>query len=95
VGQQTYQGFLQQLNDRVPELYQLALDQYNREGQDLYNQYGLYADRENQDYGRFRDAISDYYTELDRLTENARYLSEDEYNKFMDDINLKYACQQA
>ena len=89
-GQQTYQGYLQQLNDRVPELYQLALDQYNREGQDLYNQYGLYADREQQDYGRYRDQVSDYNTELDRLTEDARYQGEQDYGKFMDAYNMAY-----
>ena len=87
VGQQTYQGYLQQLNDRVPELYQLALDQYNREGQDLYNQYGLYADRENQDYGRYRDTVSDYYTELDRLTNESRYQAETDYNKYRDQVS--------
>ena len=90
VGQQTYQGYLQQLNDRVPELYQLALNQYNREGEDLYNQYGLYADRENLDYGRYRDQVSDYYTELDRLTNDARYQSETDYNRYMDAYNIAY-----
>ena len=90
VGQQTYQGYLQQLNDKVPELYQLALNQYNQEGQDLYNQYGLYADRENQDYGRYRDTVSDYYTELDRLTSDARYQSETDYNRYMDAYNQAY-----
>lgn len=89
-GQQTYQGYLQQLNDRVPELYQLALDQYNREGEELYNQYGLYADREEQDYGRYRDSLSDYYTELDRLTEDARYQGEQDYGKYMDGYNMAY-----
>ena len=29
VGNQAYQSYLQQLNDKVPELYQLALDRYN------------------------------------------------------------------
>ena len=90
VGQQTYQGYLQQLNDRVPELYQLALDQYNREGDDLYNQYGLYADREDQDYGRHRDTVSDYYTELNRLTDDARYQAETDYGKYMDAYNMAY-----
>ena len=90
VGQQTYQGYLQQLNARVPELYQLALSQYNREGDELYNQYGLYADRENQDYGRYRDQMSDYYTELDRLTSDARYQSETDYGRFMDAYNMAY-----
>lgn len=89
-GQQTYQGYLQQLNDRVPELYQLALDQYNQEGQDLYNQYGMYADREAQDYSRYRDSMSDYYTELSRLTEDARYRSEQDYGRYMDRYNMEY-----
>ena len=89
-GQQTYQGYLQQLNDKVPELYQLALDQYNREGQDLYNQYGLYADRDNQDYDRYRDTILDYETELARLAEDARYHGEQDYGKYMDAYNMLY-----
>ena len=90
VGQQTYQGYLQQLNDRVPELYQLALSQYNQEGQDLYNQYGLYADRENQDYGRHRDSVTDYYNELQYLTDRSDYLSEQDYNQWRDKLNLDY-----
>ena len=68
VGQQAYQGYLQQLNDRVPELYQLALDKYNSDRADLYNQYGLLADRENTEYGRYRDTVSDAYNERDYLT---------------------------
>ena len=90
VGQQAYQGYLQQLNEVVPELYQLALDQYNREGEDLYNQYGLYADRDSQDYGRYRDQVSDYYTELNRLTEDSRYQGEQDYGKYMDAYNMAY-----
>ena len=89
-GQQAYQGYLQQLNDRVPELYQLALDKYNQEGQDLYNQYGLYADRDATDYGRHRDTVSDYYTDLNYLTEDARYKADDEYKKWSDKTNLDY-----
>lgn len=90
VGQQTYQGYLQQLNDRVPELYQLALNQYNQEGQDLYNQYGLYADRENQDYGRHRDSVTDYYNELQYLTDRSDTLSQREYEQWRDKLNLNY-----
>lgn len=90
VGQQTYQGYLQQLNDRVPELYQLALDKYNQEGQDLYNQYSMLGDRESQDYSRYRDQMSDYYTNLDYLT--GRYDSEREYdyNRYADDRDFSY-----
>ena len=91
-GQQAYQGYLQQLNDRVPELYQLALGQYNQEGQNLYDQASLMASMEDQDYGRYRDQLSDYYTDLNYLTENARYMSETEYQQALDDFNIKYTA---
>ncbi len=78
VGQQAYQNQLDNLNDIVPELYAMALDKYNREGQELYNQYGMVADRENLDYGRYRDTVSDYLTERDYLA--GRYDSERDYD---------------
>ena len=91
-GQQAYQAYLQQLNDVVPELYGMALDQYNQEGQALYDQASLMASMEDQEYGRYRDQLSDYYTELNRLTEDARYMSETEYQKALDDFNIKYGA---
>ena len=89
-GQQSYQAYLQQLNDVVPELYGMALDQYNQEGQDMYNQAALMAQQEDQDYGRYRDKLSDYYAELDRLTDDARYQAETDYGKWSDDRNFSY-----
>lgn len=59
VGQQAYQGYLQGLNDVVPELYQLALDSYSREGEELYKQYGLLTDQDALGYGRYRDGVAD------------------------------------
>lgn len=61
VGQQTYQGYLQQLNDKVPELYQLALDQYNQEGQDLYDQASVMSTMEQRDYDRAQTEKSRAY----------------------------------
>lgn len=90
VGQQAYQGYLQQLNDKIPELYQLALNQYNAEGDDMYNQASLMAQMEEQDYGRYRDQVSDYNTELGRLTEDSRYQSETDYGRWADDLNFNY-----
>ena len=88
VGQQTYQGYLQQLNDKVPELYQLALSQYNQEGQDLLNRYGLMSDRENLDYNRYRDTVSDYQTERGYLTD--MYNAEREYDRSIYDSDRSY-----
>lgn len=101
VGNQAYQASLQNLNDIVPELYQMALDQYNQQGQDLYNQYGIISDRENADYGKYRDTVGDWQTDRNYLA--SMYDSErnfdygkhsDEvslaYNKFIDDRNYDY-----
>lgn len=89
-GNQAYQQSLQQLNDIVPELYQMAYDHYNQEGQDLYNQYAMLGERENMDYGRYRDSVNDWQAERDYLT--GRYDSEKDfdYGKYVDDRNFQY-----
>lgn len=58
VGQQTYQGYLGRLNDVVPQLYQMALDRYTQEGDALMKEYAMLLDRDNQDYGRYKDAAA-------------------------------------
>ena len=90
VGQQAYQGHLQQLNDKIPELYQLAMNQYNQEGQAMKDQASLLGAMEDQEYGRYRDSVSEYYTELDRLTDDARYQGEKDYGMYMDGYNKAY-----
>lgn len=90
VGQQAYQGHLQQLNDKIPELYQLAMNQYNQEGQAMKDQASLLGAMEDQEYGRYRDSVSEYYTELDRLTEDSRYQGEKDYGMYMDGYNKAY-----
>lgn len=90
VGQQTYQGYLQQLNDKVPELYQLALNKYNQEEQSLYDRASLLAQQDEQDYGRYRDSVSDYWTELQYNTDRLDTMSKEEYDRYMDEIGMKY-----
>ena len=90
MGQQAYQGYLQRLNEVVPELYQMAYDRYNQEGQDMLNKYGLLIGQDELEYGRYRDQVGDYYTDLDYLTEDARYKAEDEYGKYIDKYNMEY-----
>jgi hypothetical protein len=87
VGNQAYQQSLQQLNDVVPELYQMAYDRYNQEGQNLYNQYAMLGERENAEYGRHRDAMSDWQAERDYLT--GRYDTERsiDYGMHRDDVS--------
>lgn len=66
-GQQTYQGYLQGLNDKVPEMYQMAMERYNQEGTDLLNKYGLMSDQYAKEYSRYRDSVGDWRAQLDYL----------------------------
>lgn len=77
-GQQAYQSYLQGLTDKIPELYQLAYDRYNQQGQDLLNKYNLMGTQESQDYSRYMDALSSYLTERDYLA--GRYDTERGYD---------------
>ena len=94
VGQQAYQGQLDNLNDIVPELYQMALNKYNMEGQELYNQYGLVMDRENTDYGRYRDTVSDWMTDRGYLQGVYNDERSFDYGKYIDDRNIDYTLHQ-
>ena len=58
VGQQAYQAQLQNLNDIVPELYQMALDKYNMDRQDLYNQYSMLTDDYDRGYAQHQDGYN-------------------------------------
>ena len=59
VGQQAYQGYMQQLSDRIPDFYQLALDQYLNEGNQMLDNISLMMQQESVDYGQYRDLVGD------------------------------------
>lgn len=85
-GQQAYQGQLQKLGDKIPQLYQLALQRYNLEGQQLKDRYGILAGKENQEYGRYQDAMNRYQQEQDRLQHIYESERGFDYGKYRDDL---------
>lgn len=89
-GQQAYQGYLQKLNDIVPQLYGIAYDRYNQEGQDLKDQYAMLAQQDDTEYGRYRDKLSDYMNERNYLAD--MYTSERnfDYSRYGDDRNFDF-----
>ena len=64
-GNQAYQAHLQELNNIVPELYQMAYDRYNQEGQDMYNQYAMLSDDRSTEYGMYMDDYNKLLTDRD------------------------------
>ena len=68
-GQQQYNQNMEGLNAMVPQLQQQAYQQYQNDGDALMQNYQMLAALENQDYGRYRDAYSDWLTER-QMAEN-------------------------
>jgi polyhydroxyalkanoate synthesis regulator phasin len=93
-GAQAYNAEMQQLNDVIPELYQMAYDRYAREGQDLKDAYSMLAAREAEAYGKYRDEKADYLTERDYLTGRLESEKADDYNRFADERNFGYGANR-
>ena len=91
VGQQTYQGYLAGLNDKLPELYRLALSKYQLEGDQLRDKYDLLSDREAGDYGRYQDAVKAWPTERDYLADRYDTQREADYARYNDDKTFDFS----
>lgn len=93
-GNQAYQSYLAQLNDVVPELYNAAYDRYAQEGQDLTNQYNMAVAAENQDYGRYQDAMNAWQNNrayAQGVADNERSF---DYSQWNDAATREYAQMQ-
>lgn len=64
VGQQTYQGYLQEADQALPEFYGMALDAYIREGDAMNQQYAMLGDLQEAEYGRYQDALDRYWQDV-------------------------------
>lgn len=87
VGQQTYQNYLQQLNNIIPELRDQAYQQYQDEGTNLLNKYNVTTDAYDREYGQYRDDVSDWQS--DRSFQQGAYQDERnfDYSQFTDNRN--------
>ena len=82
-GQQTYNQYLNQLNEIMPELYDRAYSRYNQEGEDMLNMYDLYTNRANSEYSK---AWNEYTTDLN--LQHGDYNTQTGYNR--EDTNTAY-----
>ena len=80
VGQQTYDAYLQNLTNAIPELYGQARDTYQMEGDRLDKQYGMLNDLADDEYGKYRDALSDFNYDQEWQAEQQKYAYTNLYN---------------
>ena len=92
VGQQTYQGYMQQLNSIIPTLRDQARAEYEAEGQRQQNLYALTSDAYQREYGRYRDQVSDWTG--DRGFNQSAYESEASRDRSQYDSDRAFWQQQ-
>lgn len=61
-GNQAYNAFIEDAYNNLPEYYNMALQAYQMEGEEMYKQLGMYMDMDNTEYSRL---VSGFTTGLD------------------------------
>ena len=61
--QQTYDNYMQELSDKIPELQQAAYEKYQDQGNDMRNNLSMLQSLEGTDYNRYLDDLSQYNTD--------------------------------
>lgn len=83
-GSQAYQGYLNQLNDKIPELYQMALDRYDSEGKGMHDALDQLMGAEKASHDAYQKQLDSYYKGLDRYMEMADSAYEHDYGEYQD-----------
>lgn len=83
-----------QLNDRIPELYQLAYNMYLQDKESQVQDLGLLQNMDATQYSRYRDTISDYYNDKNfaynayqNAVDQGNWLTNSNYNSMVDNRN--------
>jgi len=79
-GSQAYQDYLRQANDKIPELYQLALQKYDSDQQAKLNQFNALGTQEDREYNQYNNDLQNAlaymnYAQGDYGTESQNNLS--------------------
>lgn len=94
--QQANDYYNAQMNDKIPELYKLAYDMYNNEGNNMMSRLNALRGLEGDDYGRWSDAYNRMLTGYNALqnadaTEYGRWM--DAYNRMLTDLDAYRAME--
>lgn len=96
-GNQAYNQFVQNAYAQLPDFYNLALDAYTREGDEMYRQLGMYNDADDKEYGRLTNAYGLNYQKTQDMygQEYNNYWDTANYNLNVDKFNADAAMDAA
>ena len=89
-GNQAYQGYLTQLNNVIPELYEAAYNRSLREEENMRNNLAMLENQKNFDYSIYRDQMGDW--KENRNFDYGAYIdaSERDYGRHRDQVGDYY-----
>ena len=70
-GNQAYNSFIQDAYDNLPEYYQMALEAYQMEGQDMYNQLAMLNEADANEYQRMYNSWQANFSNTQQMYNNA------------------------
>ncbi|MBQ6889705.1 MAG: hypothetical protein IJN53_01590 [Oscillospiraceae bacterium] len=83
--QESYEDYMHQLTDKIPQLYQLAQDRYDRETEDLRARYEAFLAREEQDRESFDETFDRWLRELEDLRDAEQAIAKEDYDRYQAD----------
>lgn len=86
-GNQAFQAYLQQLNDKVPEFAQMAFEQYQAEGDALNQKYAITQSADESAYGRWLDSYNMWADDRNFAQSAAELAYNRDYAQYGDRLN--------
>jgi hypothetical protein len=83
-GNQAYNSFIEDAYDNLPQYYQLALEAYQMEGDEMFRQYGMLSAEDDKEFNRNVAAYDATYQHRNRVYDES-------YNMFRDNKNDAFA----
>lgn len=88
-GNQAYNSFIEDAYDNLPQYYQMALEAYQMEGDEMYRQYGMFSEQDDKEYNRNLQAYDATYQHRNRMYDEAYQLHRDSVNDAFNIANLQ------
>ena len=93
--QQANNYYNSQLNDKIPELYQLAYSMYLNDKESKMQDLGILQDMDESQYNRYRDTVNDWYADKNFAygvyrddVQDGQWQTQFDYNAMIDNRNL-------
>lgn len=99
--QQANNAYNAQLNDIIPELYQLKYQMYLQDKESMVEDLGLLQGMDDRQYNRYRDTMSDWYNDKNfaygiysDAVQQGNWQQSFDYNSAVNDRNFNYQSAQ-